>query len=131
MAGKKAAFFLNPTLWTMLVLVWAAVLYYLSSRSNLHVGPEIPHMDKVKHAIYFMGGATMLFLALRLRRTPPALGPCLIVIVIFAAAIGALDEFHQSFTPGRSGNDIWDWIADVTGGLLATRLGPRVLAWLQ
>ena len=131
MAGEKAAFLRNPTFWAVLVVVWAAVLYYLSSQSNLHVGPDIPQMDKVKHAVYFMGGATMLFLALRLRSSPHGLGTCLVAIVVFAAVIGALDEFHQSFTPGRSGNDVWDWLADVTGGLLATRLGPRVLAWLQ
>ena len=31
------------------------------------------------------------------------------------AIIGALDEYHQTFTPGRSGNDPWDLLADTVG----------------
>ncbi|MEY3896711.1 MAG: hypothetical protein RLZZ214_2231 [Verrucomicrobiota bacterium] len=35
--------------------------------------------------------------------------------VVVVALIGALDEYHQSFTPGRSGNDPFDWLADLLG----------------
>lgn len=131
MLGKSNSLLRNPALWTGLVLLWMAVLYYLSSRSDLPHGPEIPQFDKVKHAFYFMCGASMLFLALRLKANPPPLRTCLIVIVIFAVVVGALDEYHQTFTPGRSGNDWGDLLADFVGGLLGTRLGPRLLAWLR
>ncbi|MCB9739904.1 MAG: VanZ family protein [Deltaproteobacteria bacterium] len=31
---------------------------------------------------------------------------------------GAIDEVHQGFVPGRS-QDVWDWLADCTGALVA------------
>ena len=43
--------------------------------------------------------------------------------VAIAATYGIVDEIHQLWTPGRSGADIFDWIADLlgssTGALLA------------
>jgi VanZ family protein len=36
-------------------------------------------------------------------------------VLIFALLVGALDEYHQTFTPHRSGNDIGDLTADVLG----------------
>ena len=41
------------------------------------------------------------------------------LVPVVAAVIGAFDEVHQVITPGRSGLDVADWVADVTGGLLA------------
>jgi VanZ family protein len=49
--------------------------------------------------------------------------PCLVALRIagFALAIaggyGILDEIHQTFVPGRSG-DIADWYADLTGAAI-------------
>ena len=37
------------------------------------------------------------------------------VAVLVIGLIGGLDEWHQSFTPGRSGNDLSDLLADVLG----------------
>ena len=34
---------------------------------------------------------------------------------IFAALLGAVDEFHQQWIPGRS-MDLLDWAADFAGG---------------
>jgi len=39
-----------------------------------------------------------------------------IISIAFCSAVGGLDEYHQSFTPGRSGNDLGDWLADTLGG---------------
>jgi VanZ family protein len=49
-----------------------------------------------------------------------------IATVLFCSLIGVSDEWHQSFVPGRSGNDVWDWTADTIGGLLAAMLGRRI-----
>lgn len=38
--------------------------------------------------------------------------------VIFTVIYGASDELHQFFVPGRS-CDVFDWIADVIGAILA------------
>lgn len=31
--------------------------------------------------------------------------------------VGIIDEYHQTFTPGRTGNDLGDWIADILGSI--------------
>ena len=36
--------------------------------------------------------------------------------------VGALDEWHQTTTPGRQGADPWDWLADVAGAALGIAL---------
>ena len=38
--------------------------------------------------------------------------------MIIVAMLGAFDEWYQSFSPGRSGNDLGDWIADCSGGIV-------------
>lgn len=79
-------------------------------------GPEIPHIDKVLHFGYFSVGGIILstYLLLKKGATAPVAFRILIPLVILAA-IGALDEYHQTFTPGRSGNDPFDWLADFLG----------------
>jgi VanZ family protein len=37
--------------------------------------------------------------------------------MLAASAYGAIDEFHQSFVPGRDCN-VWDWLADTLGAFL-------------
>lgn len=118
-------------LWWLGVALWAALLYYLSSRSALPSGPDFPMKDKVLHCVYFSGGAFCLVTGLLAGRARMlALGYWLAAGVIFAALLGALDEYHQSFTPGRMGNDVFDWLADVCGGLLGSSLawGARRLS---
>lgn len=44
-------------------------------------------------------------------------GELITAAVVVIALIGALDEYHQSFTPGRSGNDPFDWLADLLGAI--------------
>ena len=53
------------------------------------------------------------------------------VIIFTAVAIsvfGALDEFHQLFTPHRSGADPFDWTADTLGALTGALLTVLVYA---
>jgi len=38
------------------------------------------------------------------------------MVALVCSVIGRLDEYHQTFTPGRSGNDTGDWLADTLGG---------------
>ena len=94
-------------------------LWFLSASHPMPKnGPEIPHLDKVAHFGYFlMGGALLatstlvMFPTLRCRRWS-----LFIVLVLIVSTIGRLDEYHQGFTPGRSGNDDGDWVADTLGG---------------
>ena len=108
------------------MVVWAVTLHVLSSKARQPMGPEIPHFDKVAHATYFMLGSAAFFLAMRLRVRPPSDRALVWMTLLFAAVAGALDEWHQSFVPGRSGNDVADWTADLLGGVLGLALGKRL-----
>ncbi len=122
----------NSALWWFGVLVWGAVLWTLSANSALPSGPSFPLKDKLLHCTYFCGGALCLLLALHGKRSSlPSWRVLAIPGLLFTAIIGALDEFHQTFTPRRSGNDPWDWLADVTGGVLAAWIVWKLLLKLR
>ena len=133
MAGREArgrdaetvSLLSHPRPWFAGLLVWMGALWWLSSRSGVP-GPDlIPHFDKVLHFGYFALGS-FLFSGwqarkLGLRRIP---GRLIALAVAFGALVGAVDEWHQLHTPGRSGGDVGDWVADVLGaaaGALALR----------
>ena len=95
--------------------LWASLLYFLSSQSKLNSGPEIhlPHLDKIAHFTYFALGS--VFVTLWCRATFNTRALSLILPVTLLGIIGMLDEYHQSFVPGRNGNDLGDLIADILG----------------
>lgn len=100
---------------------WLVALWFFSAGNpSIKSGQEIPHIDKVLHFGYFFGGAGLMVAWLGLSHRVRAFNwPswCLwLIVVLFAGClIGRLDEYHQSFTPGRSGNDTGDWLADILG----------------
>lgn len=108
----------RPRFWIILWGVWFITLWFLSSRNTTTPhGPEIPHFDKIAHFGYFGLGAIFVTSWLRLKH--PALTKLTLILVVTAlgATVGGIDEYHQTFTPGRSGNDPYDWLADVCGSL--------------
>ncbi len=107
----------NPRFWLGAFLCWFAVLWTLSSFSlpGKYV-PPLYHFDKVEHFGYFYGGSGLLC-AYLFRRNPGQVrwGRLIATAILVIALVGWLDEYHQTFTPGRSGNDPFDWLADVLG----------------
>jgi VanZ family protein len=79
--------------------------------------PLFPHFDKLAHFSYFSAGG-FLFIGWLLHRNPknPSWKLILGTTILAMAVLGGLDEWHQTFTPGRNGNDSWDWLADLLGG---------------
>lgn len=123
--------------WALAWVVWFITLCILSSMT--HPGPKIDVIgfDKIEHAVYFAIGGTLLLLAvtLRVKNARAALMETrwlrlAFPIFLAGAMVGWLDEWHQSFTPGRSGLDVYDWLADVTGSLAALPLARFVLRGL-
>lgn len=107
----------NPKFWLAGFLIWFAILWGLSSfKLPGDFIPPVNHFDKIEHFGYFFGGGGLLC-AWLYRRNPeqPDWRKLIVTAVVLIALIGALDEYHQSFTPGRSGNDPFDWLADVLG----------------
>jgi VanZ family protein len=110
--------FRRPVFWLGASVVWFCVLWMLSSSSHPDLGllPPIANFDKVEHFGYFSGGA-FSFSAYLYMRNPgnPRWRMIIPVVLLVIALIGRLDEYHQGFVPGRSGNDNFDWLADVLG----------------
>ncbi|HEY8991358.1 MAG TPA: VanZ family protein [Luteolibacter sp.] len=109
----------HPLAWLALWAVWSAVLWKLSSGPMpMQIGPEIPFFDKICHFGYFFGGAGLLSAFLfRLSPDRPRWTLILTVCLLAGLAVGRLDEWHQTWIPGRSGNDIDDFLADLLGTL--------------
>lgn len=109
----------NPKFWLGAFLLWFAVLWLLSSSSGVgEYMPPINNFDKVAHFGYFFGGSGLLCAYLfRKRHERPDWRLIIAIAVTIIALVGCLDEYHQTFTPGRSGNDPYDWIADVLGAM--------------
>jgi len=122
----------NPRFWLACFGLWFVTLWLFSSfKGPGEVLPPIEHIDKVEHFGYFFGGSG-LFCAWLFRRNPgnPNWLSIILTTVTVVSLIGWLDEYHQSFTPGRSGNDFPDWCADflgaVTGALVFKRMHHRL-----
>ncbi len=83
--------------------------------------------DKIKHIIaYFVLGISLcLWIPGNKWNAKPVIWGALVVLI--CAIFGISDEFHQSFVPGRSGNDLGDLTADFVGGLAAPFLYFLVL----
>lgn len=70
-------------------------------------------LDKVAHFATFGLIASLLWLSL-FRGQP-------ILVIALASLLGAADEIHQRFLPGRS-SSIEDWAADIFAALVITAL---------
>lgn len=104
-----------PQLALMLAVTLVAGLFYLG-RQPIAVGLLTEPWDKVVHASLFAVIAMLLALS-RKQLT----WHWLVCSVFLAAGVGALDEIHQHFLPGRSA-DIRDFCADVMGAMAGAAL---------
>lgn len=102
-------------------LLLATVIFFASGRSHV-AAPAVPHIDKIAHFCVYGLLATLV---VRLGRASPA--PWIALVVVMA--YGLTDEWHQSFTQGRS-VELADWIADTLGAFLAMMLYTR-LRWYR
>jgi VanZ family protein len=113
------------------VILWASTIYYLSSLSGTEVEKiGIRLWDKAAHFLAFFTGAVALTCALRFSTGWKWLRIGL-VGALAIAAYGATDEYHQLYTPHRSGGDLLDWLADALGGILGTAFTILTYALVQ
>lgn len=91
----------------------AAVIFFASSQSEV-AAPGIPGIDKVVH---FSVYGLLATLVVRLRTGRRAALLSILVVSLY----GMTDEWHQSFTPGRS-VEVADWLADTLGAALAVAM---------
>ncbi len=104
------------------VVIYMAAIFWMSSRSDPIPGLRlVSGTDKVAHALAY--GLLAYLFTRALHQTWPSRGA--ITMAALGAAIaslyGALDEFHQTFVPGRHGS-IWDVVADTVGAILGASI---------
>jgi len=99
--------------------LWFGVIYFLSSLPpSAYPIISIPHIDKVVHAGIFFILCVLVDRAVTHQTMFPRLARFHLLVAIAAVILyGLIDEFHQSFVPGR-GVDLLDTTADVAGGCL-------------
>lgn len=104
-------------------VLWAVLIFWCSSRPTSPI-PLIPmpHVDKAIHFIEF----SILCYSICWAQEPSGrnLKQKMWVAILMASVYGALDEYHQSFTPERT-PEVADWMADTTGAVVAG------LLWLK
>lgn len=119
----------HPKLWFAGFCLWFITLWILSSGPiPAKTGIDIPHLDKLAHFGYFFGGSGLLHAALFLGTSLSNRARFFIVVIVLAS-IGILDEWHQSWVPQRSGNDPWDWLADLLGAVAGGLVFFRCQRW--
>ena len=131
--SSPALRFLNNVCW-LGVLIWAATVFYLSSRSSADLVADLPFLmefrDKVLHFIAFFCGVLPLVPALRLTYGWPWKKVCLYAVAA-TSLYGAIDEVHQLWTPSRSGLSVGDWLADTLGAIAGAPLAAFVHAFFE
>ncbi len=101
--------------------LWAAVLFLLSESSGLGLaGILLPGVDKLAHGGLFL----ILGLSLAWGNQSTGTGVSGLVLSLIGVGYGALDEWHQSFVPGRD-SSVGDWVADSAGVMLGLVLFSR------
>lgn len=112
---------MKPSYYTA-VAAYCMFIFWLSNQPDPpHPDIGFPHMDKVAHAILFGGLAGLVSLGLHRSGKPHRPSVFHLAPVLAVLLYGAFDECHQYFVPPRT-PDVFDLLADVTGGLLAQEL---------
>ena len=123
---------LNIICW-LAVGIWVAGITCLSSIGGKELDPymlPVPNWDKVCHLLAFAAGSGTLALALR-RTAGLSWKGILVAATVAISLFGAVDEWHQLYTPGRSGADVGDWTADTVGAALGAGVLLFVYARFQ
>jgi VanZ family protein len=128
-------------------LVWACLIWTFSTgafttqHTSRYIVPLLhwlfPHLEwdtllaihqsirKCAHVAEYFVFSLLILRGLRAGKKERHLGRALAAIAI-VAAYAALDEFHQSFVPGR-GASVWDVLLDASGGVAAQLLAALVM----
>ena len=117
----------RSTTWAIAWVLWFITLTILSSMSQPGPSIDLVGFDKVVHTVFFAIGGTLqaLCLAWKSPASPasppptPAWKKIALIVIVTGAVVGIVDEWHQTYTPGRTGLDTYDWVADVFGSSLA------------
>jgi VanZ family protein len=99
--------------WVFVVL-YIAVIFFLSAQPGLKLPGDFLFKDKIAHALEYTGLSLLMFWAARgsWPLTPPSRRVLWTLLAI--AGLGVMDELFQSTVPGRDSSP-FDWMADLFG----------------
>lgn len=118
---------LASVLWVALSC-WACVILWLSTTSPDDLpDAAFAFWDKLNHFAAYAVGGWLAAGALRASRHTASPSEIVGLAVLLVATFGLLDETLQTITPGRTGADVLDWIADLLGALTGALLSLRTL----
>lgn len=104
------------------------ILHWLLTKASYATLFVIHHyIRKTAHFVEYFVFSLLILRAIRAGRQDSRLTWALTAIII-VAGYAALDEFHQSFVPGRTPL-ITDVLLDTTGGTVAQIVAALVLLW--
>ncbi len=104
----------------LFLLLYCALIFWLSDQPVLSIPVDFPHIDKLIHA-----GAYFIMGLLAWRAFTPWLVKPILLTIVFCSLYGLSDEWHQSIVAGRS-SDVFDWIADTIGGVCSVLLIGKI-----
>lgn len=119
-----------------LVILWAALIFFMSSRTvgqlnegifaqvNLwinEIAANVFHapIDMASYIAHFCEYVVLGVLLARALRLSTSTGIACCMAVVLASLYGVSDEIHQVFVEGRS-SEMVDWIVDTAGALLGS-----------
>ncbi len=100
------------------VILFAGLVFVVSSMSSPIDEDPFPLFDKVAHITEYTLFAMLLFRALQGTWNGVSFFWLAVITVIITLTYGASDEFHQSFVEART-SDIKDLAADGIGAMIA------------
>jgi VanZ family protein len=92
-----------------------AAIHFVSSLPSAPLPSSVS--DKTGHLLAYVVMGVLAFRAVSGGLPARVTGPLACAALVIASGHGALDEFHQSFVPGRQA-DIRDWYVDSAGACL-------------
>jgi VanZ family protein len=107
------------------VVIWAAVIFHLSSLSRLPPFVATWSLTALAHFVEYAVLTLLLIRALAAHRL--ARSRALWIAVVLAIAYGVSDEYHQSFVPNRRPSRL-DLVVDSLGVLAASLLAVSTYA---
>jgi VanZ family protein len=102
---------------TYFLFYWAAALLYAAlilGLSSIQKLPGTPTPDKINHFVEYFLFAFLLWRALTGGRIAGFSWSRVGIVILVCGTFGLLDEYYQSFIPGRV-SSILDWYADIAG----------------
>ncbi|MFW5662241.1 MAG: VanZ family protein [Bacteroidota bacterium] len=104
---------------------------WLSSQPQGPVRTDFfPMMDKVMHfsGFFILGTLFQVFILTNFPGIKKM--KILTAVILFGILFGLIDEWHQSFVPGRDA-DFFDWLADTLGSTFSIVLYPIIKKYIN